>query len=44
MRVFALLAAVAGIGFLANAPKAEAQVSVGVNLGAAPDCPYVWLL
>ena len=40
MRVFALLVAVAGIGFLAIAPKAEAQVSVGVNIGAAPDCPY----
>jgi len=23
-----------------TAPKIEAQVSVGVNIGAAPDCPY----
>jgi hypothetical protein len=33
-----LLAAVAGIGSTAIAPKAEAQVSVDV--GVAPDCPY----
>jgi len=38
MRSFALVvfATVAGSGFLATAPKAEAQVSVGV----APVCPY----
>jgi hypothetical protein len=35
---FLVLAAVAGIGFTATAPKAEAQVSVEV--GVAPDCPY----
>ena len=35
---FLALAAVAGIGFIASAPKAEAQVSV--NIGVAPDCPY----
>src|SRR5580658_4113759 len=42
MRVFSfvLLAAVAGIGITAATPKAEAQVSVGVNIGAAPECPY----
>jgi hypothetical protein len=42
MRGFAFLvvAAVAGIGFTASAPKAQAQVSVGVNIGVAPDCPY----
>jgi len=42
MRVFSflLLAAVAGIGITAATPKAEAQVSVGVNIGAAPVCPY----
>jgi hypothetical protein len=34
------LVAVAGICFLVAAPKAGAQVSVGVNIGAAPDCPY----
>ena len=33
------LAAVIGIG-LAAAPKAEAQVSVGINIGAPPECPY----
>ncbi len=35
---FLALAAVAGIGFMATAPKAEAQVSV--NIGLAPECPY----
>jgi hypothetical protein len=35
---FLVLAAVAGIGFTAGAPKAEAQVSV--NIGVAPECPY----
>jgi hypothetical protein len=35
---FLALAAVAGIGFIATAPKAEAQVSV--NIGVAPECPY----
>jgi hypothetical protein len=34
------LAAVAGICFTVTAPKVEAQVSVGVSIGAAPDCPY----
>ena len=40
MRRFAFLvvAAIAGIGFTANTPKAEAQVSV--NIGVAPSCPY----
>ena len=42
MRVFSsvLLAAVAAIGITASTPKAEAQVSVGVNVGVAPECPY----
>src|ERR1700693_5401081 len=35
---FVLLATVAGIGFMATAPKADAQVSV--NIGVAPECPY----
>ena len=35
---FLLLTAVAGIGFTATAPKAEAQVSV--DIGIAPECPY----
>lgn len=35
---FLVLAAVAGIGFTASAPKAEAQVSVAI--GVAPECPY----
>jgi hypothetical protein len=34
------LIAVAGICVTAMAPKAQAQVSIGVNIGAAPDCPY----
>jgi hypothetical protein len=40
MRGFELivLTAVAGIGFVATAPKAEAQVSL--NIGVAPECPY----
>ena len=40
MRGFTLLlvAAVAGIGLTATAPKAAAQVSV--DIGVAPDCPY----
>ena len=28
------------ICLMATAPKMNAQVSVGVNIGAAPDCPY----
>jgi hypothetical protein len=35
---FMVLAAVAGIGITATAPKAEAQVSL--NIGVAPVCPY----
>jgi hypothetical protein len=34
------LAAVAGLFFTVSAPKIEAQVSVGINIGAAPACPY----
>jgi hypothetical protein len=33
-----LLATVAGLGLVANAPKAQAQVSV--DIGVAPECPY----
>jgi hypothetical protein len=33
-------AVVTAVGLLATAPNASAQVSVGVNIGAAPDCPY----
>jgi hypothetical protein len=35
-----LVAAVAGIFFTVGAPKLGAQVSVGISVGAAPDCPY----
>jgi hypothetical protein len=35
-----LLAGVAALLFLAAAPRAQAQVSFGVNIGAAPVCPY----
>jgi hypothetical protein len=39
MRISILLsAAIAGIGLMAIAPKAQAQVSV--DIGVAPDCPY----
>jgi hypothetical protein len=34
------LAAAAGIFLMVTAPNMEAQVSVGVNIGVAPDCPY----
>jgi hypothetical protein len=37
---YVLLAAVAGICFTVAAPKSQAQVSVAVNIGPAPDCPY----
>src|SRR5580692_438470 len=33
-----MLAAVAGISFMATTPKAQAQVSV--SIGVAPECPY----
>ena len=35
---FLMLAGVAGIGFTAATPKAEAQI--GINIGVAPQCPY----
>lgn len=35
---FLMVATVAGIGSMATAPKAHAQVSV--EIGAAPECPY----
>jgi hypothetical protein len=35
---FLAFAAVAAIGFTANAPTAKAQV--GVEIGVAPECPY----
>jgi|ERR1700675_55726 len=34
------LAAVAAIFFTVTAPKIEAQVRVGVDIGVAPACPY----
>jgi hypothetical protein len=37
---FVLLAIMAGFGVVATAPQAEAQVSVGVNIGPEPVCPY----
>ncbi len=42
MRVltFAGLAAVVGLGLMATAPSARAQVSVGVDIGVPPVCPY----
>jgi hypothetical protein len=40
MKLFncALAVAVVAVGFMATAPKSEAQV--GINIGAAPVCPY----
>jgi hypothetical protein len=35
--VFAVLV---GFFFTGAAPKAGAQISVGINVGATPDCPY----
>ena len=32
--------AAAGVCFTATAPKAEAQINVGLEIGAAPACPY----
>ena len=37
---YLVLAAVTVFCLTASAPKIQAQVSVGVNIGAAPDCPY----
>ena len=38
-KIFAL-AAVVAICFTVTAPKTEAQVAVGVDIGVAPVCPY----
>src|ERR1035441_4590882 len=38
IKFLVLSAAVAGMFFMATAPKAEAQITV--NIGVAPDCPY----
>jgi hypothetical protein len=42
MKKFGLLAAaaIAALCFAVAAPQAQAQVSVGVDIGAAPVCPY----
>src|SRR5271169_4170006 len=40
LKYLALAIAVAGISLTVSAPKANAQISVGINLGAAPACPY----
>jgi hypothetical protein len=37
---FLLLAGITAIGLTVTAPKAEAQVGVGVDIGVAPECPY----
>ena len=34
------LAAVAGVCLTVAAPRSEAQISIGVNVGAEPGCPY----
>ncbi len=35
-----LAAAISAIGFCAASPSAHAQISIGVNIGGAPNCPY----
>src|SRR5580692_4477115 len=35
-----MAAAVTAACFAAAAPKAQAQISVGVDIGTAPECPY----
>jgi hypothetical protein len=37
---YLVLTVVAGTCFAVTVPNIAAQVSVGVNIGAAPDCPY----
>ena len=37
---YLVLVAVVGFCFTMTAPKTEAQVNVGINIGAAPNCPY----
>jgi hypothetical protein len=37
---FAALAVAIGVCFSVAVPKTAAQVSVNVNIGPAPDCPY----
>ena len=39
LKYFALIA-ITGVCLMFSAPKAQAQVSVGVDIGTAPDCPY----
>ena len=39
-KYLALVVAAAGMLLTVSAPKAEAQVDVGVSIGAAPACPY----
>jgi hypothetical protein len=39
LKYFAL-AAVAGLFVTVAVPKTQAQVNIGVSIGAAPDCPY----
>ena len=39
-KTMSLAAAIAAIGFSAAAPQAKAEVSLGVDLGPAPVCPY----
>ena len=39
-KYLAMAAVVVGIFLTAAAPKTDAQVSVGINIGAPPACPY----
>jgi len=40
LKYLALVVGVAAISLTVSAPKANAQISVGVDLGGAPACPY----
>jgi hypothetical protein len=40
LKYLALVVGVAVISLMVSAPKANAQIIVGVNLGGAPACPY----
>lgn len=37
---YGLLVVAAGALFAVSAPRAQAQVSFGINIGGAPSCPY----
>src|SRR3984957_18835981 len=40
LKYFAFVVAIVGVSFMQSAPKARAQVGIGINIGPAPVCPY----